>query len=199
MCNWDSLQPYDKEVLEALAAQDQDRAFDIFLEGYQHKVVGYCAFKTGNQQDGEDIAQDVFVAIYNALPRYRGRGSICYWVSKIVKNQCRQHWRQCLKRQDIAEQHDREIHNMMMPEPPGTPEEIYDETRRNAQQIEEREHVRHCLTCLDEQDRILLLMRYYDNLSYRAIAKLLWMSEVTVRRKIKAAEKKAEVSPLWTR
>lgn len=189
MGKWDFLSPYDAQVQSALAAGDMKQAFVELLEGYQAIVVQYCTTVLANAADGEDVAQEVFVGIWRALPRYQPTAQLRTWIFRIARNQCRKHqvkgWyrrRQGAERQRIAD-------GAMLGPLPSL------EDQQQAQvDAEGEQHQLSRLECslrqLPKRERTLLLMYYYEELSFRAMAQRLWRSEATVRRAVHAAEQR---------
>jgi len=80
MGEWDTLRLWDSQVLTALAAGDCPQAFDALVRGYQDVVVGYCRNMLGDGLQGQEVAQEVFLAVYRALPRFQQDASGRTWV-----------------------------------------------------------------------------------------------------------------------
>ena len=100
MGKWDFLHSYDAQVHSALATGNVKQAFEVLLQGYQGVVVRYCTTLLADAADGEDVAQEVFVAVLRALPRYQPTALLRTWIFRIARNLCRKHqakrwfWRQ---------------------------------------------------------------------------------------------------------
>ena len=66
--------------------------FDTLYQTYWKRVVQFCAKSLGPLPEGtaEEVAQDVFLAAYEAFAsgRYRGEGAISSWLFGIARNQC---------------------------------------------------------------------------------------------------------------
>jgi RNA polymerase sigma-70 factor (ECF subfamily) len=84
-----SIKPDIREEELARRAQKGDRAaFD--------SLVGYCAPRLfnlayrlmGNRDDADDITQEAFLRIYQALPRFKWDASFNSWMYKIISNLC---------------------------------------------------------------------------------------------------------------
>jgi RNA polymerase sigma-70 factor (ECF subfamily) len=88
MGKWDFLAPYDTHVQAALETGDVKQAFEVLLQGYQAIVVQYCTALLDDAADGEDLAQEVFVAVFRALPRYQPTALLRTWVFRIARNLC---------------------------------------------------------------------------------------------------------------
>jgi len=76
---------------EIRACLDQKRyrdAFDRLLPEFQNKVFRLAYAMLGEAGLAEDMAQDVFVRIWRALPRYRGQSALPTWIYAITRNAC---------------------------------------------------------------------------------------------------------------
>ena len=63
------------------------RNFDTILREHGKKVYNTVYCMLGNEQDAEDLAQEIFLNIYVALPRFKGRSSINTWIYRITMNE----------------------------------------------------------------------------------------------------------------
>jgi RNA polymerase sigma-70 factor, ECF subfamily len=75
----------DRALIRAAAGGDAD-AFEGFVRRYEQRIVSLAATIVG-PQEAEDVAQEVFVRIYRALPTFRGDSAIRTWLSD--RGECR--------------------------------------------------------------------------------------------------------------
>ena len=75
--------PEETELLQRLDAKES-QAFDDLVCLYQDKVVNTCYRFVHNLQDAEDVAQDVFIEIYQSLHGFRGQSSLATWIYRIA-------------------------------------------------------------------------------------------------------------------
>ena len=75
--------PEETELLQRLEAKES-QAFDDLVCLYQDKVVNTCYRFVHNLQDAEDVAQDVFIEIYQSLHGFRGQSSLATWIYRIA-------------------------------------------------------------------------------------------------------------------
>lgn len=186
MGKWDFLEPYDAQVHSALAAGDVKQAFEVLLQGYQGVVVQFCTTLLADAADGEDVAQEVFVAVWRGLPRYKREALLRTWIFRIARNRCRKHW-DWRRRQEAQRTGPADTSGA---EPSPSPEDTYQD-HVDAKCAQHQLHrLQRSLRQLPEHYRLLLMMYYYEELSFRAMALRLWKSEATVRRKVHAAEQR---------
>ncbi|MDH4158326.1 MAG: sigma-70 family RNA polymerase sigma factor [candidate division Zixibacteria bacterium] len=76
-----------EELVKRVVAGDL-AAYETFVKRFQ-RLVGHIVFRmVDNQADREDIAQDVFVKIYQNLPGFQFECKVSTWIGKITFNTC---------------------------------------------------------------------------------------------------------------
>src|SRR5271156_4526048 len=61
-------------------------AFDELMRRYKHPVVNFVFRMLGNAQDADEIAQDVFVRVYQSLCTYRPEMKFSTWLFALARN-----------------------------------------------------------------------------------------------------------------
>jgi len=74
----------DLAFIRAAAAGDAD-AFEVLVRRYDRRIVSLCGTLVG-PEDAEDVAQEVFVRVYRALPSFRGASAFRTWLYRIAVN-----------------------------------------------------------------------------------------------------------------
>jgi RNA polymerase sigma-70 factor (ECF subfamily) len=77
----------DSEITDLLR-HDRRAAFTMLLERYQNKVVRLAYSILGNRTLAEEAAQEAFVKVWKALPRYDGTAALSTWLYAIARNTC---------------------------------------------------------------------------------------------------------------
>src|SRR5262245_56627876 len=77
----------DQTFVRAAAAGDAD-AFEALVRRYEQRVVSLCGTLVG-PEDAEDLAQEVFVRVYRALPSFREASAFRTWLYRIAMNVAR--------------------------------------------------------------------------------------------------------------
>jgi len=75
----------DKQFLADLREQKQS-AYSRLLDDYQSKVFNTCLSFVPNKEDAEDIAQEVFVEVYNSIKKFKGDSKLSTWIYRISVN-----------------------------------------------------------------------------------------------------------------
>ncbi len=63
-------------------------AYSKLVDDFQQKVFGTCISFVPNKEDAEDIAQDVFVEIFNSIKKFKGDSKLSTWIYRITTNKC---------------------------------------------------------------------------------------------------------------
>lgn len=78
----------EADIQQQLAAHQYGAAFELLLARFQDKVFRLAFSMMRNETQAEDVAQDVFVKIWKALPGYHGSASLSTWIYTITRNTC---------------------------------------------------------------------------------------------------------------
>lgn len=63
-------------------------AYGKLLDDFQQKVFATCISFVPNKEDAEDIAQEVFVEVFNSIRKFKGDSKLSTWIYKITTNKC---------------------------------------------------------------------------------------------------------------
>jgi len=83
----------DDTALVKQFAQGDNNAFETIIENHRHDVASLANRLLGWPGDVDDICQEVFLAAYLGLKKFRHQSSIKTWLFKITINKCRTHRR----------------------------------------------------------------------------------------------------------
>jgi len=146
-------------------------AFEALVDEHQRYVYNLALRVVKDENEALDLTQETFVRAWTALPNFKGQSQFRTWLYRIVTNLCYNrlpNLRRSLN--DLGDDVMEEI-----PEPNfNTPAHEFEsnETRRNLYQAMEN---------LDENYRLLITLRYQNELSYEEIASTLNLPLGTVK------------------
>jgi RNA polymerase sigma-70 factor (ECF subfamily) len=176
--DWNKQKAYDEAVEREIARGNFRRALEVLVEGYQHYIVSFCAHMLGEMPQGEEVAQNVFLAAYHAMPVFRQHASVRTWVLAIARKQCFKALRDG-QRHRTLEHAQRDVIAAHVHRAPPTSLEHHPEAQL--------QQVRQSLLRLGQEERALLMMRYDAELSLDHIAEMLDISKASVRRRLARA------------
>lgn len=174
------------ELLVQRAKQGDPEAFSELVSLYEKKVYNLAYRLTGNHQDAEDMYQEAFLRVYRMLPDFRGDASFSTWLYRIVSNTCVDELRRRKRQRTVSinaavETNDGEMEREL-PSDEDTPED-------QLQRVEVRHLVQYGLEGLDEEFRLVLVLRYVNELSYNQIAEATGLPLGTVKSRLNRALK----------
>ena len=73
--------------------QNQTKIFTKLYEEYSSYMYGICLRYTKNTEEAQDVLQDGFIKVYNALDSFKGESNIKTWISRIMINTAINHYR----------------------------------------------------------------------------------------------------------
>ena len=80
-----SLQQPDFGVLRK-AQKGDERAFSLIVRAYQVPVFNYVLRLVGDRTLAEDLTQEVFLRVFQGLPRFSSRSKFTTWLFQVTKN-----------------------------------------------------------------------------------------------------------------
>jgi len=138
------------------------RAFSPLVEAFQAPIFNLCYRILGNPHDAEEAAQEAFLRAYSRLDSYDPARPFKTWLFSIAHHYCIDRLRR--RRLDWLSLDDEPaLDTAAWRSPAPTPEE-------SAMRREQEGDIQALLNALSAQDRSVLVMRYWYNLSYEEIA-----------------------------
>ncbi|MEM6522182.1 MAG: RNA polymerase sigma factor [Bacteroidota bacterium] len=79
----------EKELISGLKNRDEE-SFKILVEVHKDRIYNLCFGYVRNANEAEDLAQEVFIAIYNSIEKFNSSSSLETWVYRIAINEALQ-------------------------------------------------------------------------------------------------------------
>jgi RNA polymerase sigma-70 factor (ECF subfamily) len=161
--------------LMQLVAEGDTSAFEQLIERHQGLVAGTVARMLGSNSDVEDIAQQVFIRVWKSARRYVPRAKFTTWLLKITRNLVFNELRRSK----------RHAHVPLQSEPGAEETPLKDETNpapdASLLETELQRAIEEAIMQLPESQRMALVLRRYEQLSYEQIAEVLNLSVPAVK------------------
>ncbi len=149
----------------AAAQAGSETAFARLYHGYATRVYRFCVVRTGCHADAEDVTQQTFVRIAQALPAYRDLGlPFGAWVFRIARNSLNDHLR---RRPDQPPLDPLSGPEASVPDP--------------ASQVSDRDWLLRALGALTPDQREVIELRFFAELSTREICDVMRRDPAAVR------------------
>jgi RNA polymerase sigma-70 factor (ECF subfamily) len=78
--------PADDAIIALIQDGRAEAAFERLMPAYRRRVFGLAYSLLRDRGAAEDVAQEVFVRLWQALPRYDGRAQLSTWIYAITRN-----------------------------------------------------------------------------------------------------------------
>jgi RNA polymerase sigma-70 factor (ECF subfamily) len=78
--------PADEAIIQLIQAGRAQEAFERLVPAYRRRVFGLAYGILRDRAAAEDLAQEVFVKLWQAMPRYNGRAQLSTWIYAITRN-----------------------------------------------------------------------------------------------------------------
>lgn len=156
----------DSACLRALAGGDRT-AFAQLVERWQTRLINFFYRSTGNRADAEDLAQETFIELHRAAPRYKAQGTFNAFIFTLARRRLIDSYRKKSRRPlDYVDPGE----YLMQSQP---------EEEHSTREIEEAFH--RALAALPENQRNAVLLLQQQGLSYEEIAQSLDASVSSVK------------------
>jgi len=160
------------------AKQGNERAFKKLVGKYELKVL-YLAFDIlGNYEDAKDLAQEVFIRVFDKFHTFQARSRFSTWLYRITVNMATDYLRKTNKTQLQSLDGDHgEMENQMTSDRV----EMITETELKIEQKELNGLLRSALDKISTNQRTAVILRYFHQKSSHEIAEILECDVNTVR------------------
>lgn len=167
----------ESSIIARVAGGDRE-AFDTLVRRHSPRLLRMTFALVGNQQDAEDLMQEAFAKAFFKIQSFSGRSSFFTWLYRITVNQ------------SISNRRKRRLESTHQSvawddAPPPTDAQATADTA--LQTAEEIERVRCAIAALEEDRRIVLVLRDIEGLDYAEIAEVLAIPKGTVRSRLHRA------------
>ncbi|MFN3385335.1 MAG: RNA polymerase sigma factor [Candidatus Thermochlorobacter sp.] len=142
-----------------------EQAFTELVRRYQEKVYWVCRRMLKSHEDADDVAQNVFIKVHQALQNFNGESEFYTWLYRIATNETINF----LRAQNVR--YADSIDDMLI-EPKASEAEPIEVIG----QAEEKQLIAEAIDALPEKQKQVFMMRYYDERSYEEIADILGTS-----------------------
>ncbi len=166
------------------------RAFQHLFDKYKNRVINFCLRFCGDRSVAEELAQETFLRVYTAAPRYRPNARFSTWLFTIAANVCRNEIRRPVYREKIESMDplpDMEK-KTAVPEIAARPESTAPDGLYES--LERHQLVQRAIRQLPDQQRLALLLRVNEEFSYREISVQIKRSENHVKTLIHRGRKR---------
>ena len=151
----------ENKIIE-LCAVDMKRGFKLLMDSFQEPIYHYARRLLVSHEDAQDALQETFVRVYKNWSQFRGDSALSTWIYRIATNESLRILEMRQKRACMTDE--------------GMQEDLMDKLMATEYVDYDNEMVvrfQAALLTLPEKQRLVFNLRYYDELPYEEIAKIL--------------------------
>jgi RNA polymerase sigma-70 factor (ECF subfamily) len=176
------------EVLVAAALAGSEQAWESLVLRYETRIYNQALRLSGNPADALDLVQEVFLAVFRNLPRFRGESKFSSWVFRIVHNKSVDRVRRWQPRIQQARSESEESEEVEANWPAASEHEP--DTQFAQQQL--NYGLQALLAELPLEQRLVIELKIFQSLTFEEIAMLQQVSDNTVKTRFYAALKRLQ-------
>jgi RNA polymerase sigma factor (sigma-70 family) len=171
----------DSELLHLFrSAATKETAFTSIIRKYQEKLYWHIRRMVVEHEDANDVLQNVLIRVWNGLENFREDSQLYTWLYRVATNECLTFLEQQKKKSSVSlEQVEGGLSNKIIADKHFDPNRLEWKLQLAIQQ-------------LPDKQRIVFTLRYYDEMPYEEMSKVLETSEGALKASYHHAVKKIE-------
>ncbi len=171
----------DRELLlQFKDAATKERAFTGIIKKYQEKLYWHIRRMVVHHEDANDVLQNMFIKVWNGLENFREDSQLYTWLYRIATNESLTYLEQQKRRSSVSLS---DVEN-------GLSEKLKSERDFDSNKIEWKLQL--AMQQLPDKQRAVFNLRYYDEMPYEEMSRVLETSEGALKASYHHAVKKIE-------
>ena len=183
-----SVKREEEQLLVDRCRQGDRESFGQLMRLHERQIFNFTYRMLGDEEEAEDLTQDIFIAAFKGIRKFRGEAKFSTWLYRIALNQTRNRIKYLSRRDFFAKQNRRAQHKEESPwenpeflaDSAPTPEQ-WTLTKSMAAQVQE------CLNQIPPQARQILVLRDVQGFSYEELSEMLSLNPGTVKSRLHRA------------
>jgi RNA polymerase sigma-70 factor (ECF subfamily) len=161
------------------------------VRAYQADVFNLVCRMLGNREEAEDLAQEVFVTVFKSIEGFRGDSKFSTWLYRIAVNHCKNRYKYLARRYYHSTQTLDAVSERSMAGRDGGPavslQAQISRPDKMMEGIQLERAIQKEIAGLEEDQRLLVVLRDVQGLSYQEIASITQLPEGTVKSRLHRA------------
>lgn len=171
----------DKALLALYRQPDtRERGFTCIIQKYQERLYWHIRRLVIDHEDANDVLQNVFIKVWKNLEGFREDAQLFTWLYKIATNECL----------TFLEQQKRKSSVSLSDVETGLSNKLRADSQFDANKLEWK--LQKAILALPEKQRVVFNLRYYDEMPYEEMSRVLETSEGALKASYHHAVKKIE-------
>ena len=176
----------ERRLIRRLRERD-GQAFRELVDTYRDQVFNLTYRMLGNREEAEDITQEVFVTVFKAIDSFRGDSKFSTWLYRITANHCKNRIKYLARRHQLAKA---EFDERISRDSAAAATTVPNQAKRPDQALEGAlldQLVQRVIATLEEDHRILIVLRDIEELTYEEICEITELPVGTVKSRLHRA------------
>jgi RNA polymerase sigma-70 factor, ECF subfamily len=181
------MSPSERHLVSRLLKRDEE-AFNEVVHSYGDRVYNLVLRLIGSPSEAEDLAQEVFVTVFKSIESYRGEAKLSTWILRIAANHSKNRIKYLARRRTTGQElRDGTDATEMADEGKAPVQAHIDAPDVVLEAVETEKILQEAIAQLDEEQRLLVVLRDVEELSYDEIVEITGLPEGTVKSRLHRA------------
>ena len=170
----------DSEIIELMQNErTREKGIRLLMDAYQSRLYWHIRRMIVDHDLAQDVLQETLIKAYHNFHQFKQDSLLYTWLYRIATNEALQQLKKLKKMQRSDEEADYHLQNL-----------VADNVEKDADEIQVL--LQKAIQSLPEKQRLVFSMRYYDDLPYEELSKILDMSVGTLKTNYHYAKQKVE-------
>jgi RNA polymerase sigma-70 factor (ECF subfamily) len=165
----------DEELVEACQAGEAS-AFDVLVARWEDRIRGAAFRFLGSEEEARDVAQEAYLKAYRSLAGFKREARFSSWLYQIATNLCRDRLRRRKTRATVSLEELEQTGPVMVETRPGAHDRLL--------QMDLARTVRRAVEALPDEQREVVILKEYQDLTFLEIAQALEVPVSTVKTRL---------------
>jgi len=179
--------PGTDEIIVQRALTGDAEAFGEIVRRWERRIFALAYGMLGREEDARDATQETFLAAFRNLRGFRGEAKVSSWLHRIAVNQCITRQRQARVRSEatLEDENEKDATSFATP--------VHYSPSRVVEGRQESVAVRRAINSLPLELRQVVIMKEFEELTFREIAEALDLPLSTVKSRLYTAMKQLQM------
>ena len=174
-------QLHDNDLVEKIVKTNDSHLFSILYDKYSSVVYNRCLGFSNSKEEAQDLTHDIFIQLFIKLRTFKGNSKFSTWLYSFTYNYCVNY-----VQRDKHKKNEKKI----VDESNIVDEDFFDDISDDFIFQLKAEKLKRALEIIDPNDKMILLMKYQDDMSIKELQTVLQLGESAIKMRIKRAKER---------
>ena len=171
----------DEDLVKVIVSSNDTLLFEILYDRYEKVVYNKCYGFSKSEDEAEDLTQDIFLKLFVKLKTFKGKSKFSTWLYAFTYNHCVNY----VNRSTAKKIEKQSVGTENIEDKYYNPE--IDDNSINLLRVEK---LNEALEQISPEEKMILLLKYQDNLSIKELTEAFDIGESAVKMRLKRAKEK---------